>query len=367
MSSSSSINCSHALGPFGALHVVQLDPEHFNPLRSACQESSCDASHILGEERGMLPLMHDIRKLIQQKNHHENVILTKLPDGYIAHTPSNVILSLIRDENLCNPLNGAAGSSEPGKKHHVISYSIAAPPNQILDSHFKLVKDHDGILPPNCISNYTPLDHALAKLAAAIPLNENPRAIYASPNLGTLHGYHLKGENTSVLKNVFFNLLNKTNGSNMYDVQLKLPSNACSLLGLNDPEGNVCIAPMQNGFMGYRNRNSDKRQTLIFLANSNDFHNSTPLGPDNSVIQIFKMNYATKEKNGKRIFVNTKGNDGVPSNCSYNTPAIHPNMSIQESLNCIEYAMRKAYMDHKNIGDYPQYCEVMKLIRGLDM
>jgi len=317
----------------------------------------------------MLPLIDPIVKLIQQKHSHEPVLLTKLPDGYIAHTPSNVVLSLIKDDFLTRPIGEEVPSNLfPASHGKVVSYSLVNPPNQSPDTamHFKLVKDHNGVLPPNCISNFTPVDHALAKIAAAIPLTESPRVVFASPNMGSINGYHLKGDSTKVLKDVFFNLVNKTQGQGMYDVTLKLPSQASSLLGLNDPEGKICIAPLQNGIMGYRNRKTDDGQTLIFLANSNDFHRAAPLSPAESVIQIFKMNYASKDKNGRRIYVNTRGVPHKGVKCTYDTPPITPSMSVQEALNHIEYSMRKSYMDHKNIGDYPQYCQIMQLIRQLN-
>jgi len=364
------INCSHTLGKFGDLHVVQLDPRHVNSLREFCTGTSCDATHVVGKEDGMLSLIDPIVKLIQQKNSHEPVLLTKLPDGYVAHTPSNVVLSLIKDDYLTQPANGNEDGSVCVASHNgkIISYSLVNRPDQSDHSamHFKLVKDHDGVLPPNCITNFTPIDHALAKVAAAIPLSEKSRVIFASPNMGSLHGYHLKGDSTAVLKDVFFNLIKKTKGQDMYDVPLKLPPQASALLGLNDPEGKICIAPMQNGIMGYRNRKTDDGQTLIFLANSNDFHQEKPLSPSDSVIQIFKMNYANKDKNSRRIYVNTRNVPHKGVKCMYSTVPITPNMSVQEALNHIEYSMRKSYMDHKNIGDYPHYCQIMQLIRQLD-
>jgi len=353
------IDCAHDLGIHGKLHVTSHCAHHFEPLRIQCKLTPCDASHEI--DTNGLSFIPPIRNIMQQKLPNQHMIFTKLPDGYAVHSPEGIIYSLIKDDHLCKPAElGDSGNNK------IVAYSLVAPPGQNNIMHFKLAKGQDGILPPNSISNYTPIDHAIAKVAAAIPLTSEPRVIYHAPNMGTLHGYNLRGSDAQSLKDIFFSLINKTNGENMYDTKLKLPTEISSLLNLKDPEGNICIAPMQNGIMGYRNRKSDNGQTFIFMANSNDFHNTAPLSPSQSVVQVFKMDYHSKGKKGRRVFVNTRGKPSQSVKCMYNTPLILPSMSVQEGLNCIDYSMRKSLMDHLNIGDYPGYCELMNLIRNLN-
>jgi hypothetical protein len=352
------INCAHDLGVHGKLHVTSHSAMHFEPLRIQCKQSSCDATHEIGSNG--LSFIQPIQNIIQQKLHGEKMLFTKLPDGYIVHNPNGVVYSILKDEHLCKPLNEVHDGN-----NKILAYSLVAPPGQDNIIHFKFMKGCDTVLPPNCISNYTPVDHAIAKIAAAIPFTSEPRAIYTSPNLGTLSGFHCKGENAQSLKNIFMKLKQKTNVQNMYDTPLKLPENISKLLNLKNSEGNICIAPLQNGIIGYRNRKSDDGQTLIFLANSNDFHHDIPLNPEKSIVQVFKMDYNSNGSNARRIFVNTRGKPFQTAKCRYNTPSIVPNMSVQEALNCVDFSMRKSLMDHLNIGDYPSYCELMELMRKL--
>ena len=355
-----SVNVSHTLGNFGDLHIVQHNWQSFDDLRNHCLNTTCDASHEIGENG--VQFLPEIQQILQQKLHEKKCFLTKLPDGYVVHTNDGNVVSVIKDEHLTKPLHLQDGHSEQNSK--VFTYSLACSPD-LKDNiqHFKFIKDCDEILPPNSITNYSNVDHVISKIAAAIPLTSEPRLIFHSPNFGNLHGYNLYGSDASSLKNIFLTLKDKTGGENMYDTPIKLPSNVISLLQIKNPEKKVCIAPLQNGIMGYSNK-KNRGHCLMFLANSKDFHQSAPIhNSPNNVVQIFKLSYP--DKSGPRIFVNTKPGSTDCEKCPYGTPPITTNLSVQEALNHIEYAMRKALLEHHNIGDYPDYCKIMKMINSL--
>lgn len=349
------LNRSKNLGPYGELHITSHHGSLFEKLRNICKETPCDATHEL--EPNGLDFVPDIRKILQQKHHDQKLMLTKFPDGYVAHTPSNVILSLLKDNHLCNPDN-----VNPHEEQ-VYAFSLVAPPGQEIQ-HFKLVKDHVGVLPPSSITNICSVDHALSKISAAIPLDNNPRILYSSPNMGNLMGYMLQGKDADTLKGTFLKLMARTNKIDMYDRPVKLPLETSKLLTLNDPHSPVYIAPLMNGIAGYRkakeNDDSDDN-VLMFLANSSDFHHNTPCKVNDSQVQVFKMDY---HKDAPRIYFNSSGKD-VPSKCKYGGKHITPNMSVQEALNHMENTISSAYLDHLNIKDYADYCQLMKAMRNV--
>ena len=356
------LNRCKNLGPYGELHITSHHGSLFEKLRDVCKETACDATHEL--EPNGLNFVPQIRKILQQKHHDQKLLLTKFPDGYVAHTPSNVILSLLKDNHLCNPEN-----VDP-EKENVFAFSLVSPPGQEV-KHFKLVKDHVGVLPPSCITNICSVDHALSKISAAIPLENTPRILYSSPNMGNLMGYMLEGKNANSLKGTFLKLMEKTQKVDMYDRPVKLPLESSELLNLNDPHSPVYIAPLLNGIAGYRKRNHSTQDNnmcddnsdniLMFLANSPDFHHDKPCEENDAQVQVFKMDY---HKDGPRIFFNSSGKE-KKSKCKYGSKHITPDMSVQEALNHMENTISSAYLDHLNIKDYADYCQLMKAMRNV--
>lgn len=356
-----SINCHHSLGNFGELHVTQHVPMFFRDLRNECLSTACDATHEIGSNG--IEFHPNLLKVLNQKDGNiQKLFCTKLPDGYVVHCKNGNIFSIIKDDHLVKPANERCLESE--NNSNIMAYSLVEPPHATQGVlPFKLLKDHDGVLPANSITNYSNVDHVIAKIASAIPLNNVPRIIYQSPPIGTLSGFNLYGNDANETKKIFLKLKSKTNGINMYNTPIALPNEICKLLTLKENGKPICIAPLINGIVGYRNRTKDDGQTLIFLANSDDFHKDTPnLGPE-SKVQIFKMKY--NDKRGPRIFVNTRNEPFKTASCEYNTPPILLSHSVQDALNHVDYAMRKSLLKHHNIEDYPDYCQVMKLIREL--
>jgi len=133
-------------------------------------------------------------------------------------------------------------------------------------------------------------------------------------------------------------------------------------LTLNDPEGNVCIAPLTDGIMGYRNRKNNAGKTLIFMCNCDDFFNEEPKPPSESSLQVYKLNYLNKKCKSSRILVKTAPEDADYSQqegnviSKYNVPPITPDMSVQDSLSIMDHIFRMGNLDSINCGDFPDYC-----------
>jgi hypothetical protein len=211
------------------------------------------------------------------------------------------------------------------------------------------------VLPAHEISSFSPIDHMIAQVGAAIPLEHNePRVIFESPNLGSLKGVMLRGEAAHLVKSNFIKLVNQTNGGkDMYDVPVELTPELSQALMLNNPTGFVCCAKLKNGIMGYRGR-SDGGKTFIFVCNSNDFFNDAPT-PEvkNSTLQLFKMTYADTHVGGPRISIEITGDEYAKPPCKYNTPVIRRDMTVQDVLNIIEFACRNAMLEHLCCHEYP--------------
>jgi len=353
------------LGHYGKLHEITMTGDHFTGLREHCLKTSCNFT------TQACPGAHfpsPILKLLQQTAEgHGHSQITKLMDGFLVHTRNGIVRAAIYDDHLVRPdsLN-QDNVKNPSNKGYVKIFALAAPPGRSV-KHFILKPNHDGITQHHEISNFMPVERIVSKMKSAMALQHKvPRVIYSSPNFCTLKGYNLQGNEAKKLKDVFLKLLKVTNGGQqMYDTVLKLPSEVSEALSLRKASGDICIAPLQNGIMGFRKRESDDGQTLIFLASSNDFHHSAPLPTDQSVVQIYKLNYTSNAKDANRIFVSTNPAAEKMPRCPFHTAPITPNMSVQDALNHIEYASRKALMEHKGCSLYPQYVYHMMGINGL--
>ena len=347
----------HDLLNFGLLHVCKIDGNNSMNLRAICKATPCEEQHD-NIERLLPP---QLLALMHQTRHGASLSLKKLPDGYIVVADGQHVVCMIKDDHICQPRDEISNTDHSGG--NIELFSLVSKPGQET-TPFIFSKDKKCILEHNECTNLSNLKIATSKLMAAIPLTQQTRSLFQSPNFANVDGFNVEGCEANNAKQTFMKLISKTNGRNMYDTPIKLSENLSKILRLKTPDGMICCAPLKNGIMGYRTRKSDNAQTLIFIANSSDFFDEQPKPVANSSLQVFKMTYYDKTGNGNRIFVNTTG---IPHDrcCPYGTPPITPDMTVQEGLNIIEYAMRNAYLDHTNCADYPKYCEDMKMIRGM--
>jgi hypothetical protein len=357
------------LGNYGKLHVVTLTGDHFQGLRKHCLGTSCNFSS------NVFPGAHfpaEVLNILEQTGQeHGKSQITKLLNGFLVHTDNGIIRGAIYDDHLCQPSSLTPSNiRNPSTEGSVKIFAIASHPQERI-RHFILKKNAEGIMDHHEISNFMPMQRVISKMMSARPLREcKPRVIYSSPNFCTLKGYNITGEKAMDLKRSYMKLLNVTNGGeNMYDSVLKLPDEIANHLSLNKPNGKICLAPLQNGFMGYRKRKFDNGQSLIFLCSANDFHHDQCLPGHKSVIQIHKIDYHSKAKDANRIFVQTDPTVKNYPKCPFNTPPITPNFNVQQSLNTIEYAIRNALMKHMKCEDYPKlvmYLEAMEKLKKMN-
>ena len=382
------VSVVHSLtGGFGKLHAGSL-PEHaLQGLREECWGTSCDAIHHSRTTILIDPRALDLLHQTDQGAPHETALL-KLPDGYILFQPrqDNQILSVIKDAPLCVP--------EDTHPTHIEDLA----PNGAKTVFYSLVPDlavpreqrrafrvafHDGYTRAHEISRFCMADHAIAQIAAAIPLDTTPRVIMRSEPLGTLFGQALRGDDADLVKRTFLNLA-QADPERIYDTPIETSETLARLLQLKNPKGNISLARLRDGVLAYRKR-ADGQRSFIFVANSDDFHADAPAEGDKSLLHIYKMLYKDPSPQGPRLFVNVspkqtqmqagKRNINVLGNHnhihvhpplaasssgeahSFGVPPIRPGEhSVQQVLGLIEMAMRYAGREHAGCGAFPTYC-----------
>ena len=359
----------HDLGPYGHLHEMSIPASHFKGLRSHCLKTACSfKTEAFPGAHFTTPIINLLQQTGVSPHGNNTSIIHKTMNGFVVYEPrKKIVQAVIYDHHLCHPDSLHENNiNNPSTDGNVKIFALVNPPNTSTQK-FIFTENNDGVLHHHEISEYSPVQRMVSKMLSARALScDTPKIIYSSPNFGSLKGYNLSGLKAAEVKNSFINLINVTKGGNkMYDSVLKLPPSISELLSLNDPKGKICIAPLQNGIMGYRKRKHDDGQSLILLCSSNDFFHNEPLPTSKSLIQVYKMSYASKAKDANRIFVSTNPNAQVLPKCPFNTPLITPNMNVQDALNIIEYATRKAMMQHLNCSEYPNYVNHMKALNQI--
>ena len=359
-------NAVHCMKNFGQLHVCSFDGDHITGLRATCKVTPCHATH---DNVSEILQPHVLSLLNQAAAPNSKLQLQKMADGYVlVSRENNQLLSVIKDPHICNHVDTNRDNHSGGE---VTTYTVVSPPGQSVEP-FVIKKHSDDILPPNQISGFSTIDHIVAKMASAIPLTQEPRVIFHGPDNFNLHGHDVTDADAYFMKKTFTKLINSTGGQNIYDIPIKMSERMSRLLTLNDPEGNVCIAPLADGIMGYRNRKHNAGKTLIFICTSDDFFSKEPKPPAESKVRIYKLNYLNNKCKARRILVKTLPTDPdyppdeeqecVPmmgakvTSSSYRAPPIVPQMTVQECLNVMDFIFRKINMDHIQCSDFPQYC-----------
>jgi hypothetical protein len=381
---STPVTAVHALGAFGLLQAGGLPANALDRLREECERTSCDAIHTNVchlFDTHTLKLLHQTDESMP----HEAALL-KLPDGYVYFVPKhdNKVLSIVKDAQICLPscLHPSLAPSLAPDGSRSVFYSIVPKPNR---TAFKIVF-HDGYTDGHEISRFSMVDHAIAQVAAAIPLGGQPRIIMQADNLGTLFGQSLMGGDANLIKQTFLSLVRQAPGGSVYDTPIETSNMIAQLLQLKNSKGQFSLARLRDGLLGYRNR-PDGHRTFVFVAKSDDINALAPA--DDSALHVYKMLYKDPSPTGNRIFVNVanptvnvnhtnvmspfnnnnaiqnpshfggdfNGTMHAPSPCPYGTPLIRPDQhTVQNVLGIIEWAIRNSGRDHQGCLDFPQYC-----------
>ena len=163
----------------------------------------------------------------------------------------------------------------------------------------------------------------------------------------------------------------------IYDKTIKLNPEFSKMLMLKDSYGNIKCNHCAGGIIGYRTNQFTKKNTFVFMANSNDFYDSKPADKDQSMLQLMKMDYADTSKNGPRIVVvkNDDDDDDDDDESSSNDDddeeeedndggdaedhCVHLNNTVQQNLNQIERAFRQFLLKYYGCELFPHYCSML--------
>jgi hypothetical protein len=410
------ISVVHSLANFGFLHAGTLPDQALAKLRIVCAGSACDSIHMNAEQL----FDNNTLSLLKQGCHSHRTALVKLPDGYMMIVPAlnHRVLSIIKDSPMCLPFDCHPSEAPPITPDGARSvfYSVAIPPGQEDQMSGFHAVFHDGYTEGHEISRFSPADHAIAQLAAAIPL-QGQRIIMQSDNLGTLIAQSLTGSDADLLKQTFLHLVETSGGStgsDVYDAPIETSRMIADLLQLKNRKGQISLGRCLDGIYGYRRR-PDGNNTFIFVASSDDFHADEPSPVDQSLLHVFKMSYKDTSDTGPRVFVRVGGGGGggrgrpCSSSCitkdstnnnfsscgfngdnnhhnqnhitinatlppinmiqsspnnPYNLPELVPgSQKTQDILNQLEQFMRSAARDRDGCRLYPEFCKQEALDR----
>ena len=373
-SSAGPVSVVHSLSNFGRLQAGSLPEGSMNRVRAVCASTSCDTIH----SNAASLFDPTTLSLLQQSCPGVPTALMKLPDGFMLFAPSenNRILSIIKDSLMCLPPNAHPSLAMPLAPDgaRTVFYSIASPPAHVVNHAqtvlpFRVVF-HDGYTHAHEISRFCMADHAIAQLAAAIPLDTAPRVIMQSENLGTLLGQSLFGADADLIKQAFLGLVQQGGTGGVYDAPIETSQLVANLLQLKNKKGQISLGRLKDGIFGYRTR-ADGQKSFIFVANSDDFGCASPAPASQSQLHVYKMSYKDTSPTGLRIFVKVNpsacadGGDAAPSPCPYGTPVIVSGAyTVQNVLSVIELALRASGRDHAGCADFPCYCMAQAVHRA---
>ena len=309
------ISVVHNMSDFGLLQACTLPDDSMRGLRLACQMSPCDAIHTCPERLFEPRTM----QVLQQACHGQRTALAHLPDGFALYAPEsrNALLAIIKDSLMWLP-KGADPAQAPAISPdgaRVVVYSVVHPPTNDAAKNkrraFRLVF-HDGCARADEISRFSLADHAIAQMAAAIPLDPSQkegRVFMEANGLGALMAQCLVGADADLLKRTFLGLVRQAAGSNqhVFDTPIETSDTIAKLLQFKSINGQLSLGRCKDGIIGYTHRR-DGRYSLMFVATSDDINQSRPAPREQSVMHVFKVCYANPSPDAPRIFVHVNNN-----------------------------------------------------------
>jgi len=362
-------------GNYGVVHCVQIP--HYGPgirafpyLHSLCANTPCNIKNLEVDQY----LTPNERALINRtKNQTGKILMSKTADGMLFHIKARLIAGM-HGPSLYNPK-----SIEPVKLFSIED----TVPTRSEASPLKIVY-HDGVCDAHEISRLAITEHVLHQLLALKPPcpQGNPHVLFKCPNLGTFSTRVVKGPLVHSLKLNFLRLIQQTaqKGGGVYNRTIRLKPEFSKLLMLKNSSGNILCDRCMDGLVGYRIRPHTQKKTFVFVANSNDFHADQPCHPDQSMLQVMKLDYADTSKKGARITVEDpldvdedhheiyedddfeedeeeeEEEEEEPKALSeQEDPSISLGMTVQQMVNTLENHFRDKHLKKHDCEYYPLY------------
>lgn len=345
----------------GLLHTVPvpLTNSNFNGIQMICHNTPCSTAfldvtaHLNGEERALID---------QSGGNPKRILVTKNPDSLLFTDQNKRFLSILHSERLY----GGEDDNETG----TLVCQVAIPGNPPPLPFF--VSDEHKVNHPNVISRVAPFKHVYAQINSIQKLDGPPKELYSSDSLGSFSGKMITGPDAVLLKQALLGLHehfenNSNSGSGVYNRNIKLLPELSELLMLKNPHGDINLERLPDGIVGYRQRQSDKGNTFLFVANSDDFHKSKISSPDESKVQVFKMDYNVKGKPRHHARISWVSHPDEINNLSDEAKengVVHSKMTVQDVLNTISHAYMKKELERIGCQHFPQYIQCLNAIHG---
>ena len=364
----------HNLEHFGPLqicevhHPVSKTGRHlraFPMLHKLCAQTPCNLKDYPVDQY----LSPEEKALLDQTGGMLPLCMSKSVDGLLFNKGDRLVAGMY-GKSLYQPK-----SKDPNKV--IVNVDSGGSTNQQV---FKLCM-HNDLCDAHEISRHAITQHILSQMLAVKPPvlgDATPRILFESPNLGTFSSRVLVGPAVHSLKLSFLDMIAKMNkkGTGIYDKTIKLNPEFSKMLMLKDSYGNIKCNHCAGGIIGYRTNQFTKKNTFVFMANSNDFYDSKPADKDQSMLQLMKMDYADTSKNGPRIVVvkNDDDDDDDDDESSSNDDddddedndggdaedhCVHLNNTVQQNLNQIERAFRQFLLKYYGCELFPHYCSML--------
>lgn len=369
---------AHELKGFGTVHCVEVP--HYGPglrafplLHSFCGSTPCNAMSVPVNQY-LSP--HELKLINRTHNQGASICMSKTADGMLFHI-GNRLIAGIHGKSFYDQ-----DSTDPVKL-----FSIEDSHPHIPSSHFSVVF-HDNACDVHELSRHSITEHVLAQIKALQPPcpKGTPQVIFQSPKIGAFSSRVLKGPPVHALKTSFLELIDQMaqKGDGVYNRTIRLKPEFSKLLMLKHAAGNILCDRCHDGIVGYRIRPHNQKKTFVFVANSNDFHAFAPSHPDQSMLQVMKMDYADTSKKGLRIVIRDEDDKevapyGVPSfeqeedddddeaqgeeddeeEDGFPVFYISLRMTVQEIINAIELHFRNCMLKEHECHLFPRYCQLL--------
>jgi hypothetical protein len=326
------------LGSYGFLHCGPLPDQSLTMLRAHSSSTPPDACAHVNDVFDPRTL----ETLCQAHTDERPLHCVKLVDGFVIVTPSNKIVCVISDHDMCVPQQRAPAVHVTAPHHDKpnLFLSHVQPPKAPPINAMYLV-NHSNLTGPNEVSRFAPVNCFAAKFTAHIPLDPVPRVMMAAKPMGKAEGRILVGEEADFIKQVCLHA-----ASQGYHKPMTISDTVGRMLMINNNAKPILCSRIKDGILGYRARN-DGANSLVFAAHSVDMNHDEPI--PGCPVKVVKATYNNDAITAPRIFVSGGEGDGGD---------ITPDMTFAQVLDIMSHKFNGANIEAMGCKDYEKLCKL---------
>jgi hypothetical protein len=326
------------LGSYGFAHCGPLPEQSLTMLRAHSLSTPPDAcAHVDDVFDGQT-----LRTLHQAHRTELPLHCVKIMDGFVLVTPSNKIVSVISDKQLCGIQQRAPSVHITEAHHEDGSYFMAhvqkpnAPPIKAM-----YLVNHSNITGPHEVSRFASVNGFAAKFTAHMPLENVPRVMMSAKTMGKAEGRILTGKEADFIKQVC--LYADAQG---YDKPITISDTVGNMLMIRNTSKPILCSRIRDGIVGYRPRN-DGGNSLVFAAHSADMNHAAPM--PGTPVSVIKATYSSDLLTAPRVLVSRKEGDGGD---------ITQHMTYAQVLDIMSHRFHGANVEGMGCKDYEELCKL---------